>query len=172
MNADGTFRGNAFTIVDAPGRQLRPVATFDGTHFVVAWEDQRAQTSFFDARTDVYAVRIATDGRIVDPQPWVVSAVVDGDATPALVSEDGVTLAAVSRFNAGSPCTYRLALTRIGERPCSADFNRDGGVDGADVEAFFLAWQAGTAAADVNRDGGVDGADVETFFVAWQAGGC
>lgn len=55
---------------------------------------------------------------------------------------------------------------------CPADFNQDGGIDGADVEAFFTAWEQGEATADVNGDGGVDGNDVETFFIAWQAGGC
>ncbi|MBL9002106.1 MAG: hypothetical protein JNK25_13320 [Phycisphaerae bacterium] len=52
----------------------------------------------------------------------------------------------------------------------SADFNADGGIDGADVEAFFLAWEFGDA--DVNLDGGTDGADVEMFFCWWQSGGC
>lgn len=56
--------------------------------------------------------------------------------------------------------------------PCPADFNQDGGIDGADVEAFFIAWEAGDPSADVNQDGGIDGADVETFFAAWEAGGC
>jgi hypothetical protein len=56
--------------------------------------------------------------------------------------------------------------------PCPADFNQDGGIDGADVEAFFVAWEAGDASADVNLDGGIDGTDVETFFAAWEAGGC
>lgn len=55
---------------------------------------------------------------------------------------------------------------------CSADFNRDGGVDGADVEAFFTVWEGGEAASDVNHDGGVDGSDVEAFFIQWSAGGC
>jgi hypothetical protein len=55
---------------------------------------------------------------------------------------------------------------------CAADFNQDGGVDGADVEAFFIVWEAGQSGADTNCDGGVDGRDVETFFVAWEAGGC
>jgi len=45
-------------------------------------------------------------------------------------------------------------------------------VDGGDVEAFFLAWEAADSAADVNQDGGVDGGDVETFFRAWEAGEC
>jgi hypothetical protein len=56
--------------------------------------------------------------------------------------------------------------------PCPADFNADGGVDGADVEAFYTAWQESMPEADVNADGGVDGSDVETFFLAWEAGGC
>lgn len=56
--------------------------------------------------------------------------------------------------------------------PCIADFNGDGGIDGADVEAFFVAWETGDPGSDVNSDGGVDGADVETFFVSWESGGC
>jgi hypothetical protein len=56
--------------------------------------------------------------------------------------------------------------------PCPADFNQDGGVDGADIESFFVTWEAGSTDADVNQDGGIDGADIETFFVAWEAGGC
>ncbi len=60
----------------------------------------------------------------------------------------------------------------IGGASCPADFNNDGGVDGADVEAFYLAWEAALPESDVNQDGGIDGGDVETFFVAWENGGC
>ena len=56
--------------------------------------------------------------------------------------------------------------------PCPAAFNEDGGVDGGDVEAFYLAWESAAESADVNQDGGIDGADVEFFFIAWEAGGC
>jgi len=56
--------------------------------------------------------------------------------------------------------------------PCPADFNQDGGVDGADVEEFFQTWAEGMDRADLNEDGGVDGADVERFFFSWEAGGC
>jgi len=51
-----------------------------------------------------------------------------------------------------------------------ADFNVDGGIDGSDVEAFFMAWEAGDDTADFNMDGGVNGADVEAFFIAWERG--
>jgi hypothetical protein len=53
-----------------------------------------------------------------------------------------------------------------------ADFNKDGGIDGADIDAFFEAWAAGGSEADTNLDGGIDGADVETFFRVWSLGGC
>ncbi len=56
--------------------------------------------------------------------------------------------------------------------PCIADFNQDGGIDGADVAAFFAAWETGDPSADVNQDGGVDGGDVATFFAFWEAGSC
>ena len=53
---------------------------------------------------------------------------------------------------------------------CIGDFNKDGGVDGEDVGAFFAGWENAVPAADVNRDGGIDGADVSAFFVFWSAG--
>jgi hypothetical protein len=50
------------------------------------------------------------------------------------------------------------------------DFNQDGGIDGADVEAFFVAWENGDPEADINLDGGIDGADVDFFFDRWERG--
>jgi len=55
---------------------------------------------------------------------------------------------------------------------CPADFNLDGGVDGSDVEDFFISWSGGEVRADVNADGGIDGSDVGVFFIAWEQGGC
>jgi len=55
---------------------------------------------------------------------------------------------------------------------CIADFNSDGGVDGADVEAFFVAWETGAFAADVNRDGGINGEDVGVFFDLFEVASC
>jgi len=52
-----------------------------------------------------------------------------------------------------------------------ADFNVDGGVDGSDIEAFFIAWESGEVQADFNMDGGVDGSDIEAFFISWENGG-
>ena len=54
--------------------------------------------------------------------------------------------------------------------PCVSDVNSDGGVDGADIQAFFEFWEDGNAAADFNNDGGIDGGDVEAFFEHWESG--
>jgi WD40 repeat protein len=53
---------------------------------------------------------------------------------------------------------------------CSGEYNCDGGVDGADVAAFFSDWEVANPAADLNADGGIDFADVAFFFAAWEAG--
>jgi len=55
---------------------------------------------------------------------------------------------------------------------CAADYNNDGGIDGNDIEAFFIDWSAGIDLADVNSDGGVNGGDVEAFFFVWGNGSC
>ncbi|MBL8999692.1 MAG: hypothetical protein JNK25_00985 [Phycisphaerae bacterium] len=63
----------------------------------------------------------------------------------------------------------RVLLVVTGDSACVADFNEDGGIDGADVEAFFAAWESQSdPRADVNQDGGIDGADVEAFFSQWE----
>jgi len=53
---------------------------------------------------------------------------------------------------------------------CIGDYNCDVGVDGRDVEAFYVDWQNGLPRADVNARGGVEGGDVEFFFLRWEAG--
>jgi hypothetical protein len=79
------------------------------------------------------------------------------------------------------PCgtNYEQYWFRVDTQPlgaacpsCGADFNQDGGVDGADIESFFVQWQIGGTCGDVNLDGGVDGGDVETFILLWEEGGC
>ncbi|MBS0195454.1 MAG: hypothetical protein JSR77_01725 [Planctomycetes bacterium] len=76
--------------------------------------------------------------------------------------------------------TYALVATNIFGKSttleftvdvlCRADFNRDGGVDGADVGAFFQDWESGLDTADINEDSGVDGTDMQAFFEHWEDG--
>jgi hypothetical protein len=81
-------------------------------------------------------------------------------------------------FAGGATGSYVVELTGTGNAgecscpPCIADFNIDGGVDGTDVESFYLVWATGQSCGDTNGDGGVDGSDIEAFFLAWSLGEC
>ena len=55
-------------------------------------------------------------------------------------------------------------------RACVGDFNGDGGIDGSDVGAFFVAWEAADPAADLSADGGIDIEDVIAFIRVWEIG--
>ncbi len=116
MNANGTFATGNFTIAEAPGRQLRPVVGWDGTSFVVAWDDQRNQGAFFDARTDIYGTRVSETGAILDPTGFPIFVGPEGDATAAILSRsDGVSYVASARFQTAAPFdTYRVGITMLG----------------------------------------------------------
>lgn len=53
---------------------------------------------------------------------------------------------------------------------CIGDYNRDGGVTGDDLDAFFIDYDLGLVSTDVNNDGGVSGDDITAFFVAYGTG--
>ncbi|MBS0195955.1 MAG: immunoglobulin domain-containing protein [Planctomycetes bacterium] len=117
------------------------------------------------------------DGVALSDGPTANGSIVSGVTAPMLSvvnaqpADQGSYVCVVR--NPCSAVTSAAAMVTVNTcTPCPADFNQDGGIDGADVEAFFLVWEAGDAAADVNIDGGVDGGDVATFFIAWEAGGC
>jgi len=92
----------------------------------------------------------------------------DGRVVTRITLEDaaggGTRFDAIVRF-----CHTNCATTCP---PCAADYNQDGGVDGADIASFFPDWEGSAPCADVNLDGGTDGGDIQTFFERWEAGGC
>ncbi|MFZ4430117.1 MAG: immunoglobulin domain-containing protein, partial [Phycisphaerales bacterium] len=124
----------------------------------------------------------------VGPTPSVVR-VVDlrdndgaGQSSCEAIYVDTLEIGAGSRLmNAGCVKIYYRTLTVAGvvdapdnlvpfAPPCVADFNSDGGVDGADIDVFFIAWESSDSLADINQDGGIDGSDVSVFFERWEAG--
>ena len=86
------------------------------------------------------------------------------------VSADGTRVVGTGRDSAGLEIAWVATLPGLAR--CAADADGSGGIDGADVEAFFVGWEAGEFEADFDESGGVDGADVGAFFVAWEAGVC
>jgi hypothetical protein len=167
MSIGGTL-GPAFTVGQAAGRQLRPVVAWNGEQFVVAWDDQRHQTSFFDQRTTVYASRVSVEGSVIDPTGIPIDA---GDlpaATAAIGALDGGgVIIATSRFQTDAAVSsYRIALTTCGAVGLPADLNGDGFVNGADLAVLLGSW-GGRGEADLDGSGQVDAADLGMLLGAW-----
>ncbi|MBL9002166.1 MAG: immunoglobulin domain-containing protein [Phycisphaerae bacterium] len=106
---------------------------------------------------------LVTNGRITGADGPVLT------ISPADIGDYGAYSVTIS--NECGDSTSRAASVIVSP-PCPADFNSDGGIDGADVDVFFDAWENGNPAADLTRDGGIDGADVDAFFSSWENGVC
>ena len=118
---------------------------------------------------------------VIDLQEPTYSLICEGRTTGVQLPPGSYGVAIEPTFFDNLPCGtgYDQYWFRVdaetqpnGCSPCAADFNQDGGVDGVDIESFFLSWQIGEPCGDVNLDGGVDGGDVESFILLWQVGGC
>lgn len=81
-------------------------------------------------------------------------------------------------FGDGSICAEGHArfrsLRALAVVECSADFNRDGFVDGFDYDEFVTCFEGGSCpcdqSADFNTDGFADGFDYDDFVSAFEAG--
>jgi hypothetical protein len=170
MNADGTFPGGAFVIAEAVGRQLRPTVCWDGQEFIVAWDDQRNQQSFFDARTDIYATRVSDAGVVLDPAGVPIANGTDSEAGAAMITRNGSTLVTSARFvTTQGYDSYRVGLTSLGLPACPGDFNASGAVTVQDVFDFLAAFFSGEPGADVNGVEGVTVQDIFDFLAAYFA---
>lgn len=139
--------------------------------------------AYFSVEPEVYhdpaqVYQWLRDGQAVANGQASSGALVSGATTPYLrisnpTGDEAGAYALRITNGCGTVTTDSAALNVEPCPPCRADFNGDGGIDGADVEAFFFAWENQTdSRADVNEDGGIDGADVETFFLVWESQQC
>jgi hypothetical protein len=107
---------------------------------------------------------------------WRKDAVVINTSANVSAASPTLTLANIRAADVGSyDCIVTTACDSAISNSatltvCIGDFDCDGSADGADIGAFFDAWEGGNDITDVNADGGVDGADVSTFFSHWEAG--
>jgi hypothetical protein len=78
-----------FLISSAPSRQGAPSVAFNGTNFLVAWEDMRGAQ-----RYDVYAARVSPQGALLDPDGIPVAAAASDQRDPSVASDgDGFLVA-------------------------------------------------------------------------------
>ncbi len=118
------------------------------------------------------------DGQVVATESFVITSHNPGDRrdivdwrrwTMSGVTFDTLRLSATLN---GTPTTFRALLDDVefvtGGPTCPADWDGSGGVDGDDIGAFFIDWQAGDA--DIDESGGTDGDDITYFFGRWETG--
>ncbi len=112
----------------------------------------------------------ATGATIWADQPFNVERAPDGtNPSGVLAGWSGLTAAGRYTINLTGTCFVEGGS---GCPACAADYDQNGGVDGADIATFFTDFEQGASCADVDTNGGVDGADIGDFFVLFEAGGC
>ncbi len=96
------------------GNQYRPRVSWDGTDFVVVYQDQKNRLTDLaldqiDARSDLFGIRVALDGTPVDPQGFLISALDGAEAHPTVASSAGVSVFAASQMlNDAVHANYRI----------------------------------------------------------------
>ena len=118
IDATGTV-GPQINLTPWSGNQYRPRVSWDGTHFVIAYQDQKnslAEQSLvqLDARSDLFGMRVTPTGAIVDPQGFLFSALPTGETDPTVVSLNGVTMLAGSVVqNDVTFANYRIVYEQL-----------------------------------------------------------
>ena len=89
VTADGVVMDPSGIVVSAAtSDQLYPAVAFDGTDFLVVWQDERSGES------DIYGARMTKDGAVLDPSGIAVSTAAYDQSFPA-VSFDGTNFLVV-----------------------------------------------------------------------------
>ena len=144
---------------------------FPGTGWTAPGGDFAAAASSSKMVDGIDFYSFSGSGLIADVSGWISGALPNhGWCLLGDESQPATAKRFDSRTNLDEEFRPVLVIEFTPAAGCVGDYNQDGGVDGADIESFFIDWESGEAAADVNQDGGVDGGDVEFFFVRWEAG--
>jgi PKD repeat protein len=154
--------------------QYRPRAAWDGSQFVLVWQDQKTDLGGdwsleqIDARSDLMGMRISPAGVVIDPQGFVFSNSPAGEAYPNVVASSGTTLIAGSLVRSES-ANYRVgyelygvggndwpvamvsAVPAGGDVPLPVDFSSAGTAD-PDGTVTDYAWDFGDGATSAEAN--------------------
>lgn len=116
--------GAAVNLTPWPGNQYRPRVAWDGTNFIIAYQEQRNRIALntldqLDARSDLYGMRVSAAGVKLDPQGFVFSARASSETDPTVSASNGAIFFAGSlMMNDATFDNYRIAYEIVpGNRP-------------------------------------------------------
>jgi hypothetical protein len=107
---------SAGTVLDPSGIALStaadyqggPAVTFDGTNFLVVWQDYRSGSS------DIYGTRVTRQGVVLEPGGIPISTAAGDQVGPALVHGGAISLVAWTDGRSGSRDIYAARVTPAG----------------------------------------------------------
>ena len=133
--ADGTVLDpDGVAITTAARSQDLPAVAFDGTNWIVVWNDRRDETPGWTAvARDVYGARVDALGHVLDPDGVPLSTLPDSEVEPAVAADGaGRALVAYHGFTPGPPGGDRVRVRLVSPAPlgasCDVAPDCDGGV--------------------------------------------
>lgn len=110
---DGTLLdGNpGIQITTAANAQFLPSAAWDGSEYVIAYEDYRAVAYLDRPISDIYGTRVDSSGAVLDPNGFVISNDFIPEVAPAVAALNSSYLIAYSEFKYAAPYSaYRIEV--------------------------------------------------------------
>ncbi|MDH3404499.1 MAG: PKD domain-containing protein [Acidobacteriota bacterium] len=117
--ADGSL-GAVTNFTPWAGNQYRPRVAWDGGQFVVAYNEQRNRFAphtldQLDATSDLFGMRVAADGTVLDPLGFAYSLAPASEAYPTVAASGGASLLFGSLLRSAAPlAAYRVGFARRG----------------------------------------------------------
>ena len=98
-----------FVVSSASGNQNHPVVAFDGTNFLVVWDDTRGSSA------DIYASRVTPTGQVLDPSGIVLSSAGGNQTLPAVAFGGGCYVSAWLDRRSGNSDIYGSRISASGQ---------------------------------------------------------
>ncbi|UCG43968.1 MAG: hypothetical protein JSU73_04985 [candidate division WOR-3 bacterium] len=107
---DGTVLDQASIAISvAPGPQTRPAVAYDGTNYLAVWADRRGTDT-----SDIFAARITSAGRLLDPNGFAVSTAAGFQGYPAVTFDGANYLVVWTDMRSGGADIYGARVTPDG----------------------------------------------------------
>ncbi len=111
---DGTVLSSV-VVNGQPETQDAPAIGWDGTQYVVLFQDLRDITFFLDERSDVYGTLVDGSGNVVDPVGFGVFTAPLSEIHPAVAGANGIALLSAGIFRAEAGfMSYRIGYSLLG----------------------------------------------------------